>query len=270
MNQIAFGIDLAGYSTGKSGLAKAQRDDAGNIAVTIFRGHPFSRQSNGFARVDDVVVKEVGILVQLLSKGKVLIDMPLDLQSLSTPNCATQIWQLTKRPVDYVFSALPPLADKIGSPVARAQIILATLKERSPEQIRFGDNLYETYPAGSLELIELPRKGYKDQSITFVEGKWRGESLATIANGLRLQAGSEISLNDDDVDAIICALTGVVDSSDVLETDLLEKEIADRLKQSLPPSVEIVDPMPPKGYRLLRSMKSIKEITVTECNWEDQ
>ena len=38
MNQVAFGIDLAGFSTGKSGLAKAQRDESGNITATIFRG----------------------------------------------------------------------------------------------------------------------------------------------------------------------------------------------------------------------------------------
>lgn len=270
MNQVAFGIDLAGFSTGKSGLAKAQRDESGNITATIFRGHPFARSSKGFARIDDVVGEEARTLIHLLSTGVVLIDMPLDLQSLSDPKSAKLIWELTKRPVDYVFSALPPLADKIGSPVARAQIILATIMDRSPSHIRFGDNLYETYPAGSLELIGLPRKGYKGQSVTFVEGKWRGESLATIANGLKLKADDEVSLNDDDVDAIICALTGVVDSSDALETDQLENEIADRLDQSLPPSAPKTDPTPPQGYRLLKNKESIKGVTVTESDWEEK
>lgn len=270
MKMTAFGIDLAGYSTGKSGLAKAEREDSGKIAATVFRGHPFARSSKGFARVDDVVEAEVETLIQLLSTGCVLIDMPLDLQSLSDPNSAKMVWQLTKRPVDYVFSALPPLADKIGSPVARAQIILTTIMNQDLKHIRFGDNLYETYPAGSLELNELPRKGYKGQSISFVDGKWRGESLATIANGLKLKANNEMSLNDDDVDAIICALTGVVDSADVLEADLLQKEIADRLDQSLPPSDLVVDPTPPQGYRLLKSKESITEVTVTESDWEDQ
>ena len=49
MTEIAFGIDLAGFSTGKSGLAKAQCDETGNITATILRGHPFARSSKGFA-----------------------------------------------------------------------------------------------------------------------------------------------------------------------------------------------------------------------------
>ena len=124
------------------------------------------------------------------------------------------------------------------------------------------------YPAASLELAGLPRKGYKGQSITFVEGQWRGESLATIANGLKMKADEDISLNDDDVDAIVCAIAGLVDNDCVLEGAQLESEISDRLKQALPPSSPSVSACPPNGYRLLKALGSIEEILITEETWK--
>jgi hypothetical protein len=266
-NKIAYGIDLAGFSTGKSGLAKAELVEPNKIAVTVFTDHLFAKSRRGFAKVEDVVDAEAGLLTQLLEEGKVLIDMPLDLQELGNHEQAKMLWQLTKRPVDYVFSALPPLADKIGSPVARAQAFLKRLQKESSDLVRFGENIFETYPAGSLELVGLNRSGYKRQTTTFNEGRWRGETLAKIANGLNLKAHEEVSLNDDDIDAIICSIAGVADSANILECNELQKEIEKRIHDSLPASATKVDCKPPKGYRLLKELGNF-EINVNKASWQ--
>lgn len=265
-NTISYGIDLAGFSTGKSGLAKAELVETNRIEVTVFVDHLFAKSRRGFAKVEDVVDAEADLLVRLLEEGKVLIDMPLDLQELGNHEQAEMLWQLTKRPVDYVFSALPPLADKIGSPVARAQAFLKRLQKGNPNLVRFGENIFETYPAGSLELVGLDRSGYKGQTTTFNEGKWRGETLAKIANGLNLKAHEEVSMNDDDIDAIICSIAGVVDSANILECNELQKEIEKRLQDSLPASATKVDCTPPHGYRLLKEI-GYCEIHVSKRAW---
>lgn len=262
--QIAYGIDLAGYSTGKSGFATASRDVSGSIQVTVSSSHAFSRSISGHKKLGDASKAEVALLKKCLLSGRTLIDMPLDLQSLGEPWEAEYVWQLTKRPVDYAFAALPPLADKIGSPVARIRNVLRTVKRDSDSLLEYGENLFETYPAGSLELLGLPRTGYKGQRITFLDGKWVGETLAVIANGLNLVAEDEVSLDDDDVDAVICALTGVL--SDVLEGPRLREEITNRLSQRLPSSAESIDMSPPDGYRLLNALESTPILVRTSAD----
>ena len=44
---VAFGLDLAGYTSGKTGLARAARRTDGTIRVTVFRSHAFSKKLAG-------------------------------------------------------------------------------------------------------------------------------------------------------------------------------------------------------------------------------
>ena len=58
-----------------------------------------------------------------------LVDTPVDLQGLPNPTNVYFAWELVKRPVDYAFDALAPLANLIGAPVARFQNLLSALRE---------------------------------------------------------------------------------------------------------------------------------------------
>ena len=264
-SQIAYGLDLAGYSTGKSGFAKASVDASGATEVTVYSNHAFSRSVGGHKEVSIASRDEITLLKFCLASGRLLIDMPLDLQALTEPWKAQYVWQLTKRPVDYAFSALPPMADKIGSPVARVRNWLHLLGTDDASLLGYGQNLFETYPAGSLELLKLPHTKYKGQRVTFLDGKWVGDTLAVVANGLGLVAENDVSLNDDEVDAVICALTGILPG--VLEGSELQQVIATRLSKRLPNSTNIENLLPPNGYRLLSSCgaESIRIRVLKDC-----
>ncbi len=145
----AFGLDIAGYSEGKSGFVQADRKDDNSIEITIFQGHAFSEKHDTRTSLEHIAEREKELLISCCKKGRLLVDIPIDLQGLPYPNNVRFIWELVKRPVDFAFDALPPLADRIGSPVAR---------------------------------------------------------LAKIANCLKLTSEEEITLNDDELDAIICAM----------------------------------------------------------------
>ncbi len=251
---IAYGIDLAGYSTGKTGFAKAVRSSPTQTLVTIYRNHALAKKVVGSLSLARATQPEIELLVSCCCSGQTLIDIPIDLQNIHEPRNSACVWQLAKRPVDFVFSALPPLADKIGSPVARIQNLLYHAQNNGNEPVKLGVNLFETYPAGSLKNLSLPHVGYKNKSITFIDGQWRGETLADIANGLRFSADSGTTLNDDDVDACICAVTGVTTPTNCLGGDVLESKIRDHLTQRLPELSREVSARPPKGYKLLRCL----------------
>ena len=155
----ALGLDLGGYTGGRSALASAKLLTNGGVKATICGDHAFAsvpRRSEPFKRI---VEREVVLLAACLDAAPLYVDVPLDLQGLPCPTGEGFAWQLVKRPVDHALGALPPLADRIGWVVARFENLRARLP--SEQRPTLGDGLYETYPKGTLELSGLPCKGYK-------------------------------------------------------------------------------------------------------------
>ncbi len=117
-----------------------------------------------------------------------------------------------------------------------------------------GHRLHETYPAGSLRLSKLPYAGYKDRKkvrINFEEGSWNGVGrkahlLARLANELRTTTRTGVELDHDEIDAVVCALTGVMSAECVLREDALRTCIQEKLGD------DGVDPTPPMAYALMK------------------
>ena len=245
----SFGLDLAGYSTNGSALAVAESDNA-RITVTLLDGHCFCQAAEGTVLVAQKAAEEVECLRRLLARGKVLVDVPIDLQDLLRPEGATFIWQLTKRPVDRAFGALCPLADRIGSYVARMKNLWRILgAEMTGDPL--GATLFETYPAASLRLSDRCCEGYKGRC-GFQAGVWTGSAAKTdidqkknnvfakLLSELKWLAEDGFQMNNDEFDAAICALTGIGDQLHGVE---LETEINRQLDGKY---------CAPRGYVLLR------------------
>jgi hypothetical protein len=161
--------------------------------------------------------------------------------------------------VDRTFGALPPLADRIGSVVARFSNLLRAYRSGHDEPL--GRSLFETYPADSLRLLGWPHKGYKekDNRTTFRDGQWigrgpKGERLAEIASRLGLIAEPGTELDHDELDAVICSLTGVLDDECLLRDGNLEHVISESLGN------QRVNSAPPRGYVLLKEYPRELEI----------
>ncbi len=260
--RTAFGLDLAGYSSGRSSLVRASRDVEGKVKATVYRGHAFSKKPARGKPLDPIVQQEARLLAACLRHASLYADVPIDLQRLPCPGRETYAWQLVKRPVDFAFEALPPLADRIGSVVARFRNVLRFHLEDHTDPL--GRNLYETYPAGSLRLMGLPHKGYKDKKnrITFEAGSWagsgpKGEVLACIASGLRMTGAADQYLTHDELDAVICALTGVVDDICLCHGKRLETTISRHIDDGQ------VEPAPPRAYVLMRRLPERLSVAVS-------
>ncbi|MCA9093860.1 MAG: hypothetical protein KDA68_10260 [Planctomycetaceae bacterium] len=246
--KTSYGLDLAGFSAGKSALAKATFDETQGFQVVVYRTHPFSKELEGRDHIGPQLDEERE-LIQILSP--LYIDVPIDLQGLPVPKHFTFTWELTKRPIDFAFGALPPLADRIGTPVARMKNIL--------RDINFdilGVNIFETYPKASLANILDEMPSYKAQTAEFSQGVWIGEGgLADILRMMNAIAEEGTVLNDDHVDAMICSLTGVVPPDHLLQGELLETEVRRRLNKK----VRAVDrphliTTLPKGYVVISKL----------------
>lgn len=122
---ISFGIDLAGYSSGKTGVAAVLKESTDVHIFIAKKLAPFSVRIKGHQKIETVVAEEARIIGNMLKKGPVLVDAPIDLQNLDDLGKLkpSRIWQLTKRPVDQALDGLAPSADKIGSPAARIRFI---------------------------------------------------------------------------------------------------------------------------------------------------
>lgn len=265
----AFGLDIAGYSTGKSGFARARRKSDNSIDVTVYQGHIFARTFNSRFPLDKVADKERELLLACCRNSALLVDIPIDLQGLPHPNNASFIWQLTLRPVDYAFGGMAPLANYIGAPVARFQNMIPASTDSNGAGSLVGKHIFETYPARSLDLLGLPSQKYKGHKISFKDGHWTGGVAAEIAGGLGLMAEEGETLNDDELDAIICAVTGVVDGDLILQGDELKHEISKNIKNKLKnPNMDEIDVDPPLGYVLLKERPDM-EIILERKKFDD-
>lgn len=259
--RTAFGLDLGGYSAGGSALVCATRRIPTEVQITVYRGHAFSKKPGRGTPLAPIVEKEVELLAACLRRAPLYADVPIDLQGLPCPGGEVYAWQLVKRPVDFAFGALPPLADRIGAVVARFRNILRSLPSDWGEPL--GSRLYEAYPAASLRLLGLPHKGYKDEgkTILFEDGGWvgsgpRGKVLAGIARELGMTADPGGRLNHDEFDAVLCALAGLVDPACLCQGEDLKAVISREV------AYERIDSSPPRGYVLVRRMPKATRIAV--------
>jgi hypothetical protein len=270
----SLGWDLAGYGDSGSALCRADRK-GDRIAATILCA-PFicrPRHTIG-AAIDSTVDAEVEMLRRFAKIGNTYLDVPVDLQLLARlvdhlqDQRVLYYWQLVKRPVDYVFKALEPLACNLGYAVARTSHILGRLAAENAE-LKLGDNLFETYPAATLQLVWDTNKWteakYKGGNIIYRDGRWQAEAgkkksttaqakeerknagLATLANNLGFRAAEGSALNDDEFDAIACAMTGCIPDFTV-QGQLLADVIRKRLATLHGKAEWITKVEPPDGY----------------------
>jgi predicted nuclease with RNAse H fold len=197
---LGFGLDLAGYTTGRSSLAVIRSNE--NAAhATLLRNSVFSRKHNSDTLLENLVLEEEKTLRRCLSLGSVAVDIPIDLQGLPFPKEAKQIWELTLRPIDRELNALRTFADRIGSPVVRFRRIMQV--GRFKEFLGIG--LFETYPKAGLQKMGICTTGYKG---TGLEGQ---QARSRICRHLNFESAPQIGLpfTHDDIDAVICAITSV-------------------------------------------------------------
>jgi hypothetical protein len=243
----------------------------------VFRNHCFARKVKGHQLLKCVTEAEVRLLVKCLSYSKVVVDVAIDLQGLPRPDHPKYVWELTKRPVDYAFKALSPLAERIGSYISRFLYLYESLPDNP-----LGKTLFETYPAASLLLMSLPTTKYKGRAIFQEHGEWHGcqddderqiatnNRLAKLLNKLGWTAQPTEIISHDEFDAGICAVTGVVNTPDLLAEQMLRDEISSRIadKQSRKKRSQTKSNLfdghidPPRGYVLLRKCpQSVRIVT---------
>jgi hypothetical protein len=192
---IGFGLDLSGYTTGGTSLAVVLSKGTEAEAL-VLRGSALSERRNTDSRLQEIVAAEVRDLNQCFDIGPIAVDIPIDLQGLASPERAEAIWELTQRPIDRALRAMPPLADRIGAPVARFSAIMREGKFGD----RLGRDLFETYPSENLRRLRLSYEGPAGAAVS--------RRVAREEFCQRFSFGADW-LRDDDVDAVLCALAAV-------------------------------------------------------------
>lgn len=255
--KTTFGLDLAGYAGGNSGFARADLGIGERIQVTVYEGHVFGKRLKGSDPLGNLTKGEQQILKACCEIGDVLVDTPVDLQGLPSPSSAYFTWELVKRPVDYAFDALAPLANLIGAPVARFQHMLRAFRETVKDGA-LGE-VFETYPAASLKLLGLWSSGYGNRRANFAKGCWQGGALADILNELGVEAEEGMMLDGDEFDALICAVTGLVDVDRRFMGHELSLEVLRRIREKVPEQHHAqISSVVPENYVLMKSWPDAK------------
>ena len=280
MMKTAFGLDLAGYSSGRSALAYV-RKGPNKIEALVLTEHPFARTPKKHP-FKGIISDERQAIRTCTLNGKLYVDTAIDLQGLDRVDMSqniTEPWQLQKRPVDEAFKALAPLASYLGAIVARFRWLMKDNHD-------LGTRIFETYPAGSLDLLSSKKSiemntSYKQGRACWKDGRWaparssskqsdkqrkRNRSLADIAVAFRIRGSDEFAkkpMSDDEFDAIVCGLTGTGGPKSRLQGRQLEEEISERLKP-FKGSREA-----PQGYRLLKGLPPEPIQLVRRVRWND-
>ncbi|MBO2945651.1 DUF429 domain-containing protein [Paenibacillus sp. F411] len=225
----AFGIDMGAFGTSeKTILVRADRIDS-TIYLTVYEENPLQVKPNSSGKLDEVKKITKTFFESIKKSGKRLfIDVPIDLQGL--PHCIDPIydWQTYKRPVDRAFEGQAPLARDIGTHVARFSFLFYQNYTSRERESTLGSTVFETYPRATLQRLGLKYEKYKsDRAKRYVSqifskrnSLWEAtpgndnpnsRNLRYNVNMLRLkQIGKKVILGDDQFDAIICAITGVL------------------------------------------------------------
>ena len=290
--KISFGWDLAGYGTSGSAFCRAVRTGH-RIDATILMARCICRPSHKMvSSISQTVKTEVEMLRRCARIGSVFVDVPIDLQTLSTivdyrnNEEVRYYWQLVKRPVDQVFSALESLASNLGFATARIANILGQLAEH---EIKLGANLFETYPAATLSLLgktdqRSSVEAYKGGRAEFRGGKWhplesqkvnqtareredrKNRGLATLASRLAFQSDDGFAMDDDEFDSVLCGVTGCI-----TECWMSADRLANYIQEALTVKFEGEDwshAQPPSGYVLFDKLPSGLQIHIgrVECS----
>jgi hypothetical protein len=240
---IGFGLDLAGYTTGKTSLAVIESLEK-CAKVVLLRHSAFARKRDTSSSVEAAVLEEGRDLERCIKLGPVAVDIPIDLQGLPHPATPVEIWELTKRPVDKKLRAMAPFADRIGAPVAR----FAAIRGSANFGGILGTNLFETYPTAIWHKLGIIAGAYKSRQKE--QAKARAQACAALCKNLRIEP---ILQSDDDIDAIICAVTAVAPEDHLCAP---EEYGIDRL---------------PLGFRLLKKnpFEKIRAEQADFCEWMD-
>jgi hypothetical protein len=241
----------------RTGFAREELDED-SIGITVFENHVFSKKHPAKKPLSEILRQEVEIVKACCRESSLYVYVPIDLQNLPYIKNAVYPWQLSKRPADYVFSALPPFADRIGAPVVRFSNINSAINEDIGNQC--GIRIFETYPAASLKQLGIGNSKYKNSIISFDGNEWNGGAkLAAIAQELGFVTSEDTSFNDDDIDASICALTGVLSNINLLKDNELAIKINNDIKKKIGNTfVGNINFEPPNGYVLIKSLPEIK------------
>jgi hypothetical protein len=231
---IAFGIDLAGYSTGKTSLAAIEVNERFASAV-ILRKSALSQKRDGTANADEALAADTAIVRRCLAIGPVAVDIPIDLQGLPDDIAVDTVWSLTYRPIDRALNAMPPLADRIGAPVVRFRWIM---RHGNFEHL-LGTSLFEAYPAATLRQLSIKVQQYK--------GKSNSIGLGNLCDELKFSSHVK---SDDDIDAIICAIAAAAPSDALFDAASLN------VKGELP-----------RGFRIPKSV-AFDGIDVKEADFD--
>ena len=78
-----FGLDLAGYSSKRTALARIDRKDTGVAEATLFDIWILNPRANRKAQLTDITRGEVNLLRRCLMSGPLAVDIPIDLQALT-------------------------------------------------------------------------------------------------------------------------------------------------------------------------------------------
>jgi hypothetical protein len=192
---IGFGLDLAGYSTGKTRLAAIETSGSTAYA-TLLSDSVFAGSYDGSQPLEPIRRREISVVCKCLTLGILAVDVPIDLQGLLAPANAKKISDLTRRPIDQIHGALPPLADKLGAVVARFRSIM----EASGLDHQLGHRLFETYPAASFRNLGIDIK--KKANLPVVESACKKLHF-------EFEVSDGLNFTDDDMDAIVCAATSL-------------------------------------------------------------
>lgn len=290
----SLGWDLAGYGDSGSALCRADRQ-GDTITAAILRAPFICRPRHKItASIHATVDTEVEMLRRFARIGNTYVDVPVDLQLLGRlvdhlqDEQAMYYWQLVKRPVDHIFKALEPLASNLGFAVARTSHILGRLAAESAG-LKLGENLFETYPAATLQLVWDTNKWteakYKGGKIAYLNGKWQGKAgkkkndrartkeerknvgLAALATQLKFDAPEGAEMDDDEFDAVLCAVTGCIPDCTVHHGSLCTI-IRKRLKKGHGQADWIANVEPPDGYVVFDRLPEDIRIHVkwTDCS----
>jgi predicted RNase H-like nuclease len=230
---LGFGIDLAGYTTGKTAVAVVEIEGR-SIKATLLRGSALSKKRESKASLDQALSEEVADLRRCFAIGPVAVDIPIDLQGLPNPPDCKYIWQLTLRPIDREVGAMPAFADRIGSPVAR---FAAIMREGNFDAL-LGERLFEAYPAATLKMLDIKARRYK--------GPKGAQALESLCKTLKIEPSVD---SDDDIDAIICAITAAAPTERVREAGTFN-----------------IDQIP-RGFRIPKSL-SFDEIRLATADFD--
>ena len=232
---IGFGIDLAGYVTGKTSLAFTEIE--GRFAkATLLRGSALSRKRKSSDSLAEALANEVAVLGHCLGIASVAVDVPIDLQGLPNAQNPQAIWPLTRRPIDYALNAMPPLADRIGAPVAR----FAAIMRYGNFYPLLGIRLFEAYPAITLKQCKFSKfeRVYK--------GKAHADGLVSLCKALKVKPHVR---NDDDIDAVICAIAAATPNPGICHASDLKVQCE-----------------MPKGFRVPKNL-AFEKIEITESDY---